>query len=99
VKRGLDVAGSGVGLLFLAPLLAVIAVAIKVDSPGPVLFRQKRIGRGTRPFWMFKFRTMIDGADEHKAQLLHRNERPGRLVRARLAEGPLGAADLRRWNE
>ena len=77
VKRSLDVAGSGLGLLFLAPLLALIALAIKVDSPGPVLFRQKRIGRGNRPFWMLKFRTMFDGADEQKAQLLHRNERPG----------------------
>ncbi len=77
VKRSLDVAGSGLGLLFLAPLMALIALAIKVDSPGPVLFRQKRIGRGNRPFWMLKFRTMFDGADEQKAQLLHRNERPG----------------------
>jgi lipopolysaccharide/colanic/teichoic acid biosynthesis glycosyltransferase len=58
VKRGLDIAISLAVLLVLAPVLAVIAVAIKLDSPGPVLFRQRRLGRNMAPFTMLKFRTM-----------------------------------------
>ena len=77
LKRALDCAGSALALIFLAPLMAAIAAAIKLDSRGPVLFRQQRIGQDGRPFEMLKFRTMVDGADEQKAQLLHRNEREG----------------------
>lgn len=62
MKRVLDILAAGVGLLLLAPLLAGIALAIKLDSPGPVLFRQQRMGRGFRPFWIYKFRTMKTGA-------------------------------------
>jgi lipopolysaccharide/colanic/teichoic acid biosynthesis glycosyltransferase len=57
-KRLLDVLCSAVGLLLLAPLFCVIAVLVKLDSPGPVLFRQERIGRFGRPFRIHKFRTM-----------------------------------------
>lgn len=63
LKRAMDIAGSLALLAFTAPLFAVIAVAIKLDSPGPVLFRQRRIGRGDRPFLVLKFRTMVTGAD------------------------------------
>jgi lipopolysaccharide/colanic/teichoic acid biosynthesis glycosyltransferase len=52
----------------------VIALLIKIDAPGPILFRQRRIGRDGEAFSMLKFRTMVDGADEQKAQLLHLNE-------------------------
>jgi exopolysaccharide biosynthesis polyprenyl glycosylphosphotransferase len=81
VKRALDVAGSAVGLLLLSPLLAAIAVAIKLDSPGPVLFRQCRMGRGGIPFEMLKFRTMVDGADRLKPGLAERNEADGGLFK------------------
>lgn len=64
LKRILDVLGSLVGLLILWPFLLGIAVAIKLDSPGPVFFRQTRIGRGGRPFSIFKFRTMVAGAPQ-----------------------------------
>jgi putative colanic acid biosynthesis UDP-glucose lipid carrier transferase len=57
-KRVLDIVVAGAALLFLAPLLALIAMAVVVDSPGPVLFRQVRLGRGRRPFKILKFRTM-----------------------------------------
>jgi exopolysaccharide biosynthesis polyprenyl glycosylphosphotransferase len=77
IKRGIDVVVSAVSLILLAPLMAVIAVAIKIDSPGPVLFRQVRAGRRGRPFRMLKFRSMIDGADELKDQLRHLNEADG----------------------
>lgn len=64
-KRALDIAGSAVGLLILAPLLIGIAIAIKATSTGPVFFRQKRYGFHNRRFWIFKFRTMyIDRGDQ-----------------------------------
>jgi exopolysaccharide biosynthesis polyprenyl glycosylphosphotransferase len=64
-KRVMDVLGSGVGLLILAPLLIGIAAAIKLTSPGPVFFRQKRYGYHNRRFWILKFRTMyVDLSDE-----------------------------------
>jgi exopolysaccharide biosynthesis polyprenyl glycosylphosphotransferase len=74
-KRALDIAGSAVGLIVLAPVLAVLAVAIKLDSRGPVLFSQPRPGRGGELFRLFKFRSMVAEAEvELRA--------PGRLVKA-----------------
>jgi exopolysaccharide biosynthesis polyprenyl glycosylphosphotransferase len=61
-KRGLDVVGAALGLIALAPLFALIAAAIKLDSPGPVLFRQSRTGRGGRTFVLYKFRSMRAGS-------------------------------------
>lgn len=58
IKRSLDISLSALGLVVLSPLLLLVAVLIKLDSPGPVLFRQERIGQGFRPFTIFKFRTM-----------------------------------------
>ena len=58
MKRGFDIIVSFLGMVVLCPLVLVVAVAIKLDSPGPIFFRQERIGRGFRPFLIFKFRTM-----------------------------------------
>jgi exopolysaccharide biosynthesis polyprenyl glycosylphosphotransferase len=77
VKRVTDVIGAGFGLLALAPLFAIIAVAIKLSSEGPVFFRQARVGRGGRPFDMFKFRSMIDGAEAQRTALESLNETDG----------------------
>jgi exopolysaccharide biosynthesis polyprenyl glycosylphosphotransferase len=77
VKRGLDLAGAGAGLLVLWPLFALIALAIKLTSPGPVFFRQSRIGRDGEEFQMLKFRTMFEGADERKSDLMGLNEAEG----------------------
>jgi lipopolysaccharide/colanic/teichoic acid biosynthesis glycosyltransferase len=74
VKRTIDLVGAALLVLVLAPVWLMIALLIKIDSPGPILFRQRRIGRDGEPFAMLKFRTMIDGADDHKASLLHLNE-------------------------
>ncbi len=63
IKRAMDVVGSLVGLILAAPLLAVLAVAIKLDSDGPVFFVQKRAGENGRPFSMLKLRTMVEGAN------------------------------------
>ena len=77
LKRSFDVVGSALGIVFLSPLLLVIAVAVKVTSRGPVLFRQTRVGRDGHPFEMLKFRTMHDGADARKAELAPLNEADG----------------------
>ena len=77
IKRSLDLAVAGAGLLLLAPLLAIIALAVKLDSRGPVLFRQARVGREGQRFEMLKFRTMGEGAEEQKAALLELNETTG----------------------
>jgi exopolysaccharide biosynthesis polyprenyl glycosylphosphotransferase len=74
IKRSFDVLGSTLALVALAPLMAVIAVAIKLDSRGPVFFRQLRMGRHEAHFKLFKFRTMVVDAEAIKASLKHRNE-------------------------
>jgi lipopolysaccharide/colanic/teichoic acid biosynthesis glycosyltransferase len=61
MKRLIDISVAAVGLLLLAPLFGVVALMIKLDSRGRVFFRQKRIGKGFRPFWIYKFRTMTEG--------------------------------------
>jgi lipopolysaccharide/colanic/teichoic acid biosynthesis glycosyltransferase len=71
------VVGASVLLLALAPFLALTAVAIRIDSRGPVLFRQWRVGRNGERFRLLKFRTMVDGADAMKAALSYRNESDG----------------------
>jgi exopolysaccharide biosynthesis polyprenyl glycosylphosphotransferase len=62
-KRVFDGVAASLGLLFLSPLLSVVAILIKLDSRGPILFKQKRIGENGHPFTMFKFRSMRVGAD------------------------------------
>jgi exopolysaccharide biosynthesis polyprenyl glycosylphosphotransferase len=77
LKRGLDVVGTCVGAVVLAPLVLAIAVGIKLSSPGPVVFVQRRVGRGGKEFDLLKFRTMVQGADELKPALLELNEADG----------------------
>lgn len=77
LKRSFDLAGGSLMLLGLGPLFAVIALAIKLDSPGPVFFRQRRIGRGGQAFDMFKFRSMVKDADRVKDELREQNEAVG----------------------
>jgi exopolysaccharide biosynthesis polyprenyl glycosylphosphotransferase len=77
LKRAMDVVGSGVGLLLLLPLGSLLALAIKLDSPGPVFFRQRRVGHEGRVFRMFKFRSMVDGAEAQRAALEALNETHG----------------------
>jgi exopolysaccharide biosynthesis polyprenyl glycosylphosphotransferase len=74
VKRAFDVLGASIGLLAISPLMIVLALAIKLDSHGPVFFRQLRVGRHGKRFEMFKFRTMIPEADAMKESLRERNE-------------------------
>jgi exopolysaccharide biosynthesis polyprenyl glycosylphosphotransferase len=83
VKRALDFAAALVGLVMVAPLMSVIALAIKLDSPGPAIFSQMRIGKGGRPFTCYKFRTMHVGAEKEKQELAALNEAQGALFKIR----------------
>jgi lipopolysaccharide/colanic/teichoic acid biosynthesis glycosyltransferase len=62
MKRAFDIVAAAIGLSVLAPLLLLAAILIKIESPGQVFFRQERIGRGFRPFLIYKFRTMVENA-------------------------------------
>jgi exopolysaccharide biosynthesis polyprenyl glycosylphosphotransferase len=99
-KRIVDVAGAVAGTIILAPALLVIAIMIKLDSPGPVFFSQDRAGLGGRRFRMLKFRTMRVGADAEKHELAHLNH-TGDSRLFKIPEDPrvtrLGAL-LRRWS-
>jgi exopolysaccharide biosynthesis polyprenyl glycosylphosphotransferase len=77
VKRGMDLIGSALGLLVLAPFGLLVAIAIRLDSPGPIFFRQQRVGRDGRVFSMFKFRSMVAGAEAQRAALQSLNETDG----------------------
>jgi lipopolysaccharide/colanic/teichoic acid biosynthesis glycosyltransferase len=69
IKRAFDLVATSLGLLAIAPIFALVALAIKLDSKGPVLFRQVRVGRDGRRFWIYKFRSMCVDADEQKERL------------------------------
>lgn len=74
LKRTIDILGSSLGLLLLSPLLACVAFAIKLESPGPIIYKQQRIGFRGRKFHMYKFRSMRQDADAMLPQLLEKNE-------------------------
>lgn len=84
LKQILDYLGATLLLVLLSPVLALIALLIKLDSPGPVFFRQTRAGRFHKPFTVYKFRTMIEGADKISLEIFKndpRITRMGRLLR------------------
>jgi exopolysaccharide biosynthesis polyprenyl glycosylphosphotransferase len=82
-KRLIDLFAALLFLPLLLPLIAVIAVAIKLNSPGPVYFIQERVGRNKRHFRMYKFRTMAEGSDKLQAQFEHMNEAEGPIFKIR----------------
>jgi exopolysaccharide biosynthesis polyprenyl glycosylphosphotransferase len=82
-KEVFDRASAAAALLVLAPLFLLVALAVKLDSPGPVFYRQTRVGRDGRRFSMVKFRTMVVDADRLRAELEHRNEADGLLFKLR----------------
>ena len=81
LKRALDMVLGSLILLMLAPVLAVIAIAVKLDSPGPVLYLSERIGMRGRVFRCIKFRTMVRDAERRRTQVMHMNERDGVLFK------------------
>jgi lipopolysaccharide/colanic/teichoic acid biosynthesis glycosyltransferase len=80
LRRLLDILVSAAALLACAPLLALVMLAIRLESPGSVIFRQRRVGQGGRPFDLFKLRTMVDGA-EHIGAGLAINAGDSRITR------------------
>jgi exopolysaccharide biosynthesis polyprenyl glycosylphosphotransferase len=83
LKRIIDVVLAALLLILLAPVIVIIAIAIKLDSPGPIIVRQVRIGRWGKPFNFYKFRSMRDGADRELASLIHQNEANGPIFKIR----------------
>ncbi|MBK8051079.1 MAG: sugar transferase [Anaerolineales bacterium] len=96
-KRTMDLMLATLGLVVIAPIMALIALAVKIDSPGPVIFKQQRIGENGRLFWMYKFRSMCQDAEMRQAEVItqtadgkvvHKQSgdprvtRVGRLIRA-----------------
>ena len=98
-KRALDLTLTTVGLVVLSPLLAGVALAIKLHDRGPVLFRQTRVGRDGEPFQLLKFRSMVVDAEERKAALMVLNEGHGGLFKlaADPRVTPLGRF-IRQWS-
>src|SRR5436305_9009524 len=92
-KRLLDLTAAGLGLLLAAPIMALVALAVRLDSPGPIFFRQERVGRGGRPFVLWKFRSMGQDAEAAGARWAVTDDprvtRVGRFIRkTRLDELP-----------
>lgn len=99
LKRTFDLVGAVLLLVLLAPLLAAIALAIKLDSRGPVLYRSRRPGIGGRPFDCLKFRTMEEGAETLQDDLEHRNEAGGAIFKIRDDPRVTRVGNvLRRWS-
>jgi exopolysaccharide biosynthesis polyprenyl glycosylphosphotransferase len=85
VKRAVDLAGAAVGLALGGPLMAAIALLVRLDTPGPALYRQLRVGRDGRHFTMLKFRSMVDGADAQRMALARQGDAGGLF---KLADDP-----------
>ena len=100
LKRLFDMTVAAVGLLLLSPLLVVVALLVCLTSPGPVFFRQERMGRGFRPFRIYKFRSMVQDAPKKGSRDLRR--RPADHARGTFSAGDqdrrIAATDQRaRW--
>ena len=80
IKRIMDVAGGLAGIVLFSPVMLLAALAIKLDSPGPVIFRQTRVGKNGRTFQIYKFRSMYVDAEERKSELLSQNEIAGGVM-------------------
>lgn len=80
-KRCFDMIASLLALLLLSPLFLVIAVRIKLEDGGPVIYSQTRLGKNEKPFKMYKFRSMVQNADQIKQQLLDQNEVEGAMFK------------------
>ena len=80
IKRTMDILAGIVGVILSSPIMLVTVIAIKLDSPGPILFKQTRVGQNGRHFKMYKFRSMYIDAEERKKELLEQNELEGGVM-------------------
>lgn len=83
LKRVMDVVLASVGAILLFPLMAVTALVIRLDSSGPAVFRQVRVGKGGRQFWCYKFRSMYEGAENERERLKAFSDRDGPVFKIR----------------
>ena len=83
MKRAVDLTGALVGLMLFSPVMLAIALLIRLDSPGPALFRQERRGQGGRPFRMLKFESMVVDAQQRLGNLKPATNRQSALVKPR----------------
>lgn len=81
MKRIMDVIVSSIGLILLSPLLIIVSILIKLESKGPIIFSQKRVGVNGQSFNMYKFRSMVVNAEELKKNLQHKNEMSGPMFK------------------
>jgi exopolysaccharide biosynthesis polyprenyl glycosylphosphotransferase len=81
LKRVIDLLGAIFGLIITSPILIVVSLLIKFESKGPILFKQKRVGRNGREFQMYKFRSMVTNAEELKEKLKEKNEMSGPMFK------------------
>ncbi|MHC5539904.1 sugar transferase, partial [Singulisphaera rosea] len=79
-KRIFDYAAAAVSLMLISPVFVLLMVLIRLDSRGPIFFRQQRLGLGGRPFWVLKFRTMVTDAEARLAELEAKNESNGGVL-------------------
>ncbi|MEB3376391.1 sugar transferase [Pediococcus pentosaceus] len=80
-KRALDIVASVIGLIVLSPVFLIVSLAIKAEDRGPIFYSQVRLGKGQRPFKMYKFRSMIVDADKKLGKLLKQNEVEGAMFK------------------
>ncbi len=81
LKRILDIAGSLVGCIISIPIIAIVAIPLKLESPGPLVFKQRRVGRNGRVFYIHKLRSMYIDAEERKKELMAKNEMNGLMFK------------------
>ena len=81
LKRCLDIVSSMIGLIVLSPIIILVAIAIKLESKGPVLFSQDRVGKNGKIFKIYKMRSMVQNAEELKEKLLEQNEMSGPMFK------------------
>ena len=84
LKRAADIVVSLVAIVLLAPVMLLVAILVKLDTPGPVLFTSRRIGGNREPFMMLKFRTMVLDADSQRDDLRHLSEAPDGLFKSKM---------------
>lgn len=80
-KRVIDLIGSIIGLIILSPIMIIISILIKLESQGPVVFKQVRVGKNKRKFKMYKFRSMVNNAEDLKKNLEDKNEMSGPMFK------------------
>ena len=81
IKRIMDICGSIIGIIVASPIMLVLCALIKLTSPGPLIYRQERVGLHNQTFWMYKFRSMYMDAEERKKDLMAQNEMSGLMFK------------------